>query len=158
MVPKRCKNFTVSEDECLVSAYLNISKDPIIGTNQPIKGYWQRITEYFHEHKSTPYDRSQSSLQQRWGDIQKETSRFCGFYVEVERRKQSGLNVDDKVKKEVHFKLFEHYNSLCTNICLFCVRADKRGHGDARAYSWHTVQVYALLVNFTSRDEMECIA
>jgi hypothetical protein len=38
-VHKRLKNFTATEDECLVSTYLNVSTDPIVGVNQPIKGY-----------------------------------------------------------------------------------------------------------------------
>ncbi|OEL13530.1 hypothetical protein BAE44_0025451 [Dichanthelium oligosanthes] len=37
-VPMRAKNFSVHEDELLCSAYLNVSKDPIIGVNQPMGG------------------------------------------------------------------------------------------------------------------------
>jgi hypothetical protein len=48
--------------------------------------------------KKTSSTRTQSSLQHRWGDIQKDTSRFCGFYAEIERKKQSGKSEDDKVK------------------------------------------------------------
>jgi hypothetical protein len=49
------------------------------------------------ENRKTTTDRTQSSLQHRWGDIQKDTSRFCGFYGEIERLHQSGKNEDDKV-------------------------------------------------------------
>jgi hypothetical protein len=37
-------------------------------------------------------------LQHRWADIQKDTSRFCGFYSEIERKRQSDKSEDDKVK------------------------------------------------------------
>ncbi|KAG2592312.1 hypothetical protein PVAP13_5NG550600 [Panicum virgatum] len=57
--------------------------------------YWARIIAYCEEHNCP---RSKSSLQHRWGDIQKDTSRFCGFYAEVERKNQSGKSEDDKVK------------------------------------------------------------
>jgi hypothetical protein len=97
-VPRRMKNFLTLEDETLCSAYLNASKDPIVGTNQPMKSYWGRITDYFNEMKKTCSTRTQSSLQHRWADIQKDTSRFCGFYAEIERKKQSGKSEDDKVK------------------------------------------------------------
>jgi hypothetical protein len=40
---KRLKNFSTKEDESLCSAYINVSKDPIVGTNQPIRSYWGRI-------------------------------------------------------------------------------------------------------------------
>jgi hypothetical protein len=95
---QRLKNFTIKEDEFLCSAYLNVSKDPIVGVNQPTGPYWSRMSAYFNEHKTTPYARSLSSLQHRWGDIQKDTSRFCGFFAEVERRNQSGKSEDDKVR------------------------------------------------------------
>jgi len=81
----------------LCSAYLNVSKDPIVGVNQPIGSYWARITTYFLENKRTPYDRTQSSLQHRWGDIQKDTSRFSGFFAEIERQHRSGTNENDTV-------------------------------------------------------------
>jgi hypothetical protein len=32
-----------------------------------------------------------------WGEISKSTSKFCGFYAEVERKNQSGKCEDDKV-------------------------------------------------------------
>jgi hypothetical protein len=56
------------------------------------------IIEYFDDMKKTPNSRSQSSLQHRWVDIQKDTSRFCGFYTKIERKRQSGKSEDDKVK------------------------------------------------------------
>ncbi|XP_025822372.1 uncharacterized protein LOC112898218 [Panicum hallii] len=34
----------------------------------------------------------------RWGEISKSTSKFCGFYAEVERKNQSGKCEDDKIK------------------------------------------------------------
>jgi hypothetical protein len=94
---KRLKNFTTNEDECLVLAYLNVSKDLIVGVNQPMKGYWQRIADYYNEHKSTPISRSISSIQHRLADIERDTSRFFRFFAQVERHKQSGVNKSDKV-------------------------------------------------------------
>jgi hypothetical protein len=44
---KRSKNFSEKEDEILVSAWLNVSLDPITGANQTHKSYWTRIHDYF---------------------------------------------------------------------------------------------------------------
>ena len=44
--PKRLKNFSTKEDEILCSAYLNVSKDPIVAVNQSTGSYWARITAY----------------------------------------------------------------------------------------------------------------
>ncbi|PVH37825.1 hypothetical protein PAHAL_5G099100 [Panicum hallii] len=97
-VPKRSKNFSPIEDETLCSAYLNVSKDPIIGINQSITSYWNRITDYYNENRKTPSERIKNSLQHRWSGIQKDTVRFCGFYAEIERKRESGKSEDDKVK------------------------------------------------------------
>jgi hypothetical protein len=46
---KRSRNFSVDEDKLLVSGWLNISIDPIHGTEQALGTYWARIHKYFHE-------------------------------------------------------------------------------------------------------------
>jgi hypothetical protein len=84
-------------DETLCSAYLNVSKDPIVRVNQTMKCYFAIITKFYNENKKTANSRTQSSLQHRWSDIQKGISRFCGFYAKIERRNQSGKSEDDKV-------------------------------------------------------------
>jgi hypothetical protein len=94
---KRTKNFTPTEDETICSAYLNVSKDPIVGVNQTMQCYSVRIAEFYNENRKTANPRIASSLQHRWYDIQKDTSRFCGFYAEIKRRNQSGKSEDDKV-------------------------------------------------------------
>lgn len=94
---KCLKNFSTKEDESLCSAYINVSKDPIVGINQPIRSYWARIKAYYDEHSKI--ERSNSALQHRWADIQKDTSRFCGFYSKIERKNQSGKSDGDKVRK-----------------------------------------------------------
>jgi hypothetical protein len=45
---KRLKNFNDKEDLLLVSAWLNISTDPIEGRNQKRSAYWARIYDFFH--------------------------------------------------------------------------------------------------------------
>lgn len=116
-VTRRLANYSQAEDEVLVSAYLNISKDPAIGTNQSGKSYWRRISEYYNEHTKAPTSRTQHSLEHRWGDIQRETSKFCGAYDKVIRLKQSGKSEDDQVRsvslllpsiRTVSFKFVTH--------------------------------------------------
>jgi hypothetical protein len=81
----------------LCSAYLNVSKDPIVGVNQKMESYWIRITKFYNENKKTENARSLLSLQHRWADIQKDSARFCDIYAEIERKNQSGKSEDDKV-------------------------------------------------------------
>jgi site-specific DNA-adenine methylase len=50
-VSHRGTAFTKEEDSVLCSAFLNISKDPIIGVNQNMDAYYNKIYDYYHEHK-----------------------------------------------------------------------------------------------------------
>ncbi|XP_015692042.1 uncharacterized protein LOC102714179 [Oryza brachyantha] len=94
---KRTKNFRDEEDRLLVSAWLNISMDPIKGSDQPLGTYWRRIHHYFHANKTFESDRTHGSLMNRWGVIQHDVNLFCGCLSKIEARNQSGCSVDDKI-------------------------------------------------------------
>jgi hypothetical protein len=59
------KNFTPTEDETICSAYLNVSKDPIVEMNQTMQCYSMRITVFYNENKKAANPRTASSLQHR---------------------------------------------------------------------------------------------
>jgi hypothetical protein len=89
--------FTVEEDLLIVSAWLNISMDPIAGNQQKHNVYWERIYDYFQQEKTSCTSRTANSLMHRWSTIQLKTNKFCGYLAQVERRNESGLNEQDKV-------------------------------------------------------------
>ena len=95
--PARGVKFTVEEDLLLVSAWLNISMDPIVGNQQKRNTYWDNICEYFEKERTSCINRGANSLMHRWSMIQVKTNKFCGFLAQVERRNESGLNEQDKV-------------------------------------------------------------
>jgi hypothetical protein len=95
---KRSKNFSDDEDEVLVSAWLNISLDPIVGKDQKGGRYWSRIYEYFHEHNKCQSKRTLNSLMHRWEIIQKCVNKFCGCLTRIELRRQSGTTMQDMVR------------------------------------------------------------
>jgi hypothetical protein len=80
-----------------VSAWLNVSLDPIQGTDQSKSTYWSKIYQYFHRNKMFDSDRSQVSLMNCWYDIQHDVNVFCGCVSRIETRNQSGASIDDKV-------------------------------------------------------------
>ena len=94
---KRSKNFNEQEDQLLVSAWLNISTDPIQGTNQTKGSFWTRVYDYYHSNKEFTSDRSQSSLLHRWKGILENVNKFCGCVTRIEGRNQSGVTIQDKV-------------------------------------------------------------
>ena len=52
---KRSKNFDPKEDLVVVSAWLNVSKDPLHGANQSKGTFWSRIHAYFEENETTSF-------------------------------------------------------------------------------------------------------
>jgi hypothetical protein len=62
---KRSKKISDQEDEVLVSAWLNISMDPIVGKGQKVGRYWSRIYKYFNEHKPCQSQCTINSLMRR---------------------------------------------------------------------------------------------
>lgn len=110
---KRSKKFSDQEDEVLVSAWLNVSLDPVVGKDQKGGRYWSRIYEYFNEHKPYQSQRTVNSLMHRWETIQKCVNKFCGCLTRIELRRRSGTTMQDKVAEGQRHVL---YTSLRTNI------------------------------------------
>uniref|UniRef100_J3KYJ5 Myb-like domain-containing protein n=1 Tax=Oryza brachyantha TaxID=4533 RepID=J3KYJ5_ORYBR len=89
--------FSTEEDILLVSAWLNVGMDPIIGVEQSQGTMWARIHEYFHANKEIESTRSESSLLNRWSAIQHDVNVFCGCLCRIERRQRSGTRETDKM-------------------------------------------------------------
>ncbi|XP_020405007.2 glutathione S-transferase T3-like [Zea mays] len=94
---KRSANFSQQEDALVVSAWLNISLDPVNGTNQTRGTFWKRVYNYYHNHKTFPSYRSQSSISHRWGFILESVNKFCACISDIEGRRQSGVTLQDKI-------------------------------------------------------------
>ena len=71
--------------------------DAVHGTDQRVEKFWEKIWQYFCENNTYETTHSASSLQSRWGNINRETSRFAGFMAKIEARNPSGGTFEDKV-------------------------------------------------------------
>jgi hypothetical protein len=101
-VSKRTANYTEKEDKVLVEGWLIIGQDALTGAEQKGTAFWRRIYEYFHEHRKygqDPFesDRSEISLQKRWGTIQMECNKFQAAYDHAKRLPVSGMGMKDLV-------------------------------------------------------------
>ena len=112
----RSKNFVEEEDKLLVSAYLNISKDPITRRDKKDGKFWERVENYFHANREFESDRNWSSLRHRWGIIQKEVGIFQSYYNAIERKNESGKTMNDKVNSK--FDLFTLCQSFTSVYCI----------------------------------------
>ncbi|XP_074328769.1 glutathione S-transferase T3-like [Apium graveolens] len=106
----------------LISAWLNVSMDPVQGNNQTHKNYWARIWKYYEENKERlESDRSANSLCNRWCTINEKVAKFIGYYNQICGRNQSGLTEQDKVDQTIEmyegvmkekFMFIRHWNAL----------------------------------------------
>lgn len=104
-VSRRGGSFTKEEDAIICSAFMNVSKDPIVGVNQSSGGYYKRMHAYFEAHKPKGSNRSQLAIQGRWLTIQKAVNKFCGIKSTIDRRQESGKNEQDRIDDAV--KVYE---------------------------------------------------
>ncbi|XP_062203837.1 uncharacterized protein LOC133906073 [Phragmites australis] len=71
--------------------------DPVVGTNQSMGAFWQRIESFYHEHKDFPSTRNKKSLQGRWTFVNGMVQRFCGHYAKALRNRRSGMTEADTI-------------------------------------------------------------
>jgi hypothetical protein len=96
-VKSRTSNFTIAEDKAICSAFINVSKDPIVGVNQSSEAYWDRVHKFLYSNTPVERQRPAQSIRKRWGTIQKDTARFCFYKAEQDRKNQSGKTEEDRV-------------------------------------------------------------
>ncbi|XP_024011250.1 glutathione S-transferase T3-like [Eutrema salsugineum] len=101
VTPRR--QWTPTEDLVLISAWLNTSKDPIVGNDQKSGAFWSRIKATFNSSpklKEYP-DREGTHCKQRWSRMNNQVCKFVGCYDTAVKEQSSGLN-DNNVMKAAH--------------------------------------------------------
>ncbi|XP_057733834.1 glutathione S-transferase T2-like [Arachis stenosperma] len=91
------------EDKMLISGWLNISTDPVVGTDQKGEIFWSRIHSYCVEF-CTDMTTGVVACKKRWYKINKAVAQFAGCYDQASRNIRSGSNADDI--KELAYKLY----------------------------------------------------
>ncbi|CAH9068923.1 unnamed protein product, partial [Cuscuta epithymum] len=91
----KLKNDWTSEEEiALTEAWLHISMDADVGTNQKSTAMWNRILEVWKEKMGPGHKKSRNnnSIQCHWFQIRGAVSKFVAKYEQLERYPKSGSN------------------------------------------------------------------
>jgi hypothetical protein len=92
-------NFKGDEDIKLAPAYVLVSTNAAIGTDQDGNTFWNKIWESFVKSGGGD-DRTANSLQNRFNKVlQLEVQKFIGFFHGALREYHSGWVMDDYVKE-----------------------------------------------------------
>lgn len=115
--------WTPGDDELLISAWLNTSKDPITANYQKSGTFWKRVGDYLFaalKERDGVDCGEHLHYKQRWHKINDQTNKFCGAYAATERRHSSGQNEND-VLKEAHDIYYRDNDSKFTLEHAWCV-------------------------------------
>ncbi|PLW37229.1 hypothetical protein PCASD_15348 [Puccinia coronata f. sp. avenae] len=115
----RQKNYTEKEDVQLCDLWLDVTQDPVVGTNHTGNGFWNRVTEnYMKAFPNVP--RTAVGLKSRWATIQGFINKFAGCLNQINNRNQSRTTNKDRLTyalrlyAETYRKAFPHLT--CYNI------------------------------------------
>lgn len=94
------RNWSQKEDVVLIRAWLNTSKDPIIGYDRRPGSFWKRVGAYFNAspHLVGMPDREVGNCKQRWSKINDQVNEFVGSLCAATRMQSSGRNDNDVMK------------------------------------------------------------
>ena len=91
-------NYSPLEDEHLCQIYMEISQDPVIGTNQSLDRFWSRVEVAYNSSINDEWEkRSNRSLQSRMQAIEKAVKKLKGCVRQVENYNPSGASDKDIV-------------------------------------------------------------
>ncbi|XP_024006092.1 glutathione S-transferase T3-like [Eutrema salsugineum] len=98
--PAQRIKWTPKEDVILISAWLNTSKDPVVGNDQKASAFWSRICLYYNnsKHLAGQPKREAGQCKQRWCRINDQVCKFVGCYEAATKEKTSGQNENDVMK------------------------------------------------------------
>lgn len=97
---KERRSWTPVDDVALISAWLNTSKDPVVGNEQRAGAFWKRVAAYFAASPKVAgaEPREASHCKNQWQKINDQVNKFCGAYDSATREKSSGQNENDVLK------------------------------------------------------------
>ncbi|XP_048604630.1 glutathione S-transferase T3-like [Brassica napus] len=106
------RKWNPADDEVLISAWLNTSKDAIVANEQRSGAFWKRVAAYY---ASSPHGREDGvrehgCCKKRWYRINEDVNKFCAAYSAAERQMSSGETDTDVLKKahDIFFSDQEH--------------------------------------------------
>jgi hypothetical protein len=87
-ISQRTASYTLAKDKVLCEAWLEISTNPISGTEQKGFNYWRKVRKFFHERRKIcekPFQNNQNdlSLSKKWDTIHAECSKFQGSFEKI---------------------------------------------------------------------------
>ena len=85
----------LTADKLLISAWLNVSIDLLIGADKKGEAIWDRIRNYSEESNLSLIKRRVIAIKKRWQRINEGARRYGACYEEAVQKMGSGTNLDN---------------------------------------------------------------
>jgi len=96
--------------------WINVSTDPITGTDQKKSGFWTKVALAFNQAAPTESAKKPAkTLNSRWNRAAPLVSKFTGSVGEAYRDKPSGTNEDDVIQRAhdiYEFRMGKRFNLM----------------------------------------------
>lgn len=102
------------ETKALIEAFVHVSEDALIGTNQSAEQLYSRVVDEAKKRYAGDWMRSADACKKRWLDVSKEVQKFVAAMKFVESVQHSGWNDDDYFKAAEEYYCKNHSDS-CKN-------------------------------------------
>ncbi|XP_039141194.1 glutathione S-transferase T3 [Dioscorea cayenensis subsp. rotundata] len=99
--------WSMEDDKMLVSAWLTISTNSVVGTSQNDRTFWKRVTDYFNENRQSGPRRKTTSCKQHWFWIISLINKFNQIYNRLLGEHHSGWS-DDQLKEHARTLYYQN--------------------------------------------------
>uniref|UniRef100_A0A7N0SVY4 Myb-like domain-containing protein n=1 Tax=Kalanchoe fedtschenkoi TaxID=63787 RepID=A0A7N0SVY4_KALFE len=86
----RSVKWTVEEEEMLITSWLTISNDSVIGNAQTRGSFWVRVTDYFNMYRKIKIEREKSQIKPHYYFLMPHVIEFNGYYNQIVSDHHSG--------------------------------------------------------------------
>ncbi|XP_074362876.1 glutathione S-transferase T3-like [Apium graveolens] len=83
------------EDKLLISACLNVSIDPLVGTDQKADGFWEQIQQYCVEENPGVIKRGVVAIIKKWQRINEGAHKYEKCFKKAQKQVGSGSNLSN---------------------------------------------------------------
>ncbi|KAI8528686.1 hypothetical protein RHMOL_Rhmol12G0166900 [Rhododendron molle] len=106
----RKQNWSKEEDEALCKAWLRVSEDAAIGTDQARAKLWDRVCAEFNNILGYETGRISKGLMHRWAIIQQHINKYSSCERSIERNPISGCNAEQSIEaaKDLYYRTNGH--------------------------------------------------
>jgi hypothetical protein len=115
----RGPNWTDHDDELLAQAYLNVSQNGLVGTNQKGAVFYQKMFDHYMSNRVSNVHnaREEQAIQPRWKRINSACGKWAACMARAHKTRKSGENKKDLISTAQEFytkemkKQFRHHSA-----------------------------------------------